>query len=111
MGEGSAAGPVRGAAAGGDGAEHSAVGVTNKPTARVLALMRFRRRVERLHALGPAPLACFIREVGRDCPGARPFLAARLQQYATIDPELVAQLGGREFVRIGLVVVPPDGSA
>ena len=61
-------------------------------TAQVGNRARRERLVERLHRLGPAPLACFIREVeaGAD-------IDATLVAYSALDPDFIRSFGSYEF--------------
>ena len=64
--------------------------------AQAVADLAFRRRVERLHSLGPRVLGELLTEIGeqRLC---RTYLEQRIRQYAGIDPEHLAALGGDRF--------------
>lgn len=73
----------------------------------MLQVLRFHRRVERVHRLGPAPLGYLLIEVARACPEARAVLAERLRLFAAIDPELVRALGADRFAP-SLIDVPRD---
>ncbi len=57
---------------------------------------RFERMVERLHRLGPRPLAELLIEIARGT-GQSSFIAARLQAYAGLAPEIVRALRADQF--------------
>ena len=59
--------------------------------------LRFARKVETLHSLGPRPLYEFLSELaGGDTPLALD-IEIQLDRYGKLDPGLVDQLGGREL--------------
>ncbi len=70
--------------------------MTNSTTP--LADFRLARDVERILALGPRPIIELLVEIGeqRLC---RTYLEQRVRQYAGIDPEHLAALGGDRFPR------------
>ncbi len=70
--------------------------MTNSTTP--LADFRLARDVERILALGPRPIIELLIELGeqRLC---RTYLEQRVRQYADIDPEPLAALGGDRFPR------------
>ena len=53
----------------------------------------FRRRVDRLHALGPRPLGEFLAELAAR-PGSAGAVITTLNRYAVIDAALLHDLGG-----------------
>ena len=57
---------------------------------------RFDRLVERVHRLGPRPLAELIAEIAT-ATGEPGLIADRLQAYAGLDPEIVRAVGGDRF--------------
>ena len=66
--------------------------------APVVADLRFRRDVERVHCLGPRALYEMLTEIGeqRLC---RTFIEQRVQRYSEIDPDHLAALDGDTFPR------------
>ncbi len=60
--------------------------------------LAFRRTVERIHRLGPRPLAELLAEIGeqRLC---RTYLEQRIRRYADIDPEHLVALDAEGFPR------------
>ena len=74
--------------------------------AEVVADLAFRRKVERLHRLGPRAVTELLTEIGeqRLC---RTYLEQRVRRYAEIDPEHLAALGGDRFPRPPLYEVAP----
>ncbi len=69
-----------------------------------LAGRRFEHLVERLHRLGPRPLAELLIEIAH-CTGQSSLIADRLQAYAGLDPELVCALGADTFPPAPLQVI------
>ncbi len=65
---------------------------------------RFERMVERVHNLGPRPLAELLIEIARRT-GQSIFIADQLQAYAALDPEIVRFVGGDKFPPMPLGVV------
>ncbi len=57
---------------------------------------RFRRLVEKVHAMGPRVLAEYLMELSRHYSLATP-IEAMLQRYATLSPETVRKLGGGDW--------------
>ena len=74
--------------------------------AEAVADLAFRRKVERILALGSRPIIELLIEIGeqRLC---RTYLEQRVQRYAEIDPEHLAALGGDRFPRPPLYEVMP----
>ena len=64
--------------------------------AEIVANVRFRQQVERLHALGPRVTAELLAEIGTE-RSIMPIINAKLQTYAEIDPEALRALGGDKF--------------
>ena len=60
--------------------------------------LRFARKVERLHKLGPAPLFYMLTECGRQ-RGLMTFIETLVDRYADLDPDTVKSLGGDQFVQ------------
>ena len=65
---------------------------------------RFERQVKHLHNLGPRAVAEFLSEIATTTGQSR-FIAARLQVYAKLDPEIVRAVGGDRFPPMPLEVV------
>ena len=61
--------------------------------------LRFARKVERFHKLGPAPLFYMLTECGQQ-RGLMTFIEALVDKYADLDPELVKAMGADEFVQL-----------
>ena len=57
-----------------------------------ISRQRFQRFVEQLHALGPPPLAHFIRDIKRGGD-----IDALLEEYAALPADFVAAYGGDKF--------------
>ncbi len=64
--------------------------------AEIVADVRFRQQVERLHALGPRVTAELLAEIGTE-RSIMPVINAKLQTYAEIDPAALRALGGDKF--------------
>ena len=73
-------------------------------TAQPLAGPRFERQVERLHNLGPRPLAEILAEIAA-VTGRPDIVADRLQAYAQLDPEILRAVGADRFPPMALEVV------
>ena len=61
--------------------------------------LRFRRRVESLHALGPQAVGRFLAEIGAERSIRTP-IDQKLESYAALSPRIVAELGAADW--------PPD---
>ena len=74
------------------------------PYAEIVADLRFRRQVERLHAFGPRATGALLAEIGeqRHC---RTSIEQRLAAYAALDSEVIRELDGDEFPRSPLYKV------
>ncbi len=57
---------------------------------------RFERMVDRVHSLGPRPLAELLAEIAT-ATGEPGLIADRLQAYARLDPEIIHALGADRF--------------
>ena len=64
--------------------------------AEIVADLRFRQQVERLHALGPRVTAELLAEIGIE-RSIMPVINAKLRTYADIDPEALRAVGGDKF--------------
>ena len=75
-------------------------------TASIVAELKFRRDVERLHRLGPRAVHELLTEIGeqRLC---RTFIERRVERYSEIHPEHLATLDGGVFPRPPLREVAP----
>jgi hypothetical protein len=71
--------------------------------ANITSRLRFQRLVERLHALGPAPLGHFIRDLESGKP-----LQQTLEAYADLPADFIAALSGDRFTPYLLAI---DGGA
>jgi hypothetical protein len=68
-------------------------------------VLRQQRQVRRLYRLGERAVAEFIDELRRHHPDLADDLDRRLERYASVDPLLVAALGGDKFAPLPLHVV------
>ena len=57
---------------------------------------RWERMIERVHALGPRPLAEMLSEIAA-ATGEPGLIADRLQAYAALDPAVLRAVGGDRF--------------
>ena len=64
--------------------------------ADVVADLRFRRQVERLHHLGPRAVAELLAEIGAE-RGITTIVDRKLDRYAEIDPAAIEAVGGERF--------------
>ena len=65
---------------------------------------RLERMVERVHALGPRPLAELLAEIAADT-GATNLVVGLVEKYAELDPGVVRAVGGDRFPPMLLGVV------
>ena len=65
-------------------------------TAQALAGPRFERQVEHLHRLGPRAVGEFLAEIAT-ATGQPALIAARLEEYFRLDPEILRAVGGDRF--------------
>ncbi len=72
---------------------------------QLLAGQRLDRLIERVHALGPRPLAELLGEIAT-ATGEPGLIADRVAAYARLDPDLVCALGGDRFPTMPLAVLP-----
>jgi len=63
------------------------------------------RVIERVHALGPRPLAEMLAEIAT-ATGKPDLIADRVEAYAALDPEIVRAVGANSFPVMPLQVVP-----
>ena len=73
--------------------------------ADVVADLRFRRRVERLHRLGPRVTAELLAELGAEL-GVQTPIDQKLAAYVEIGPEALEAAGGDKFWPVPLREVP-----
>ncbi len=64
--------------------------------AEVVADMRFRRRVLRLHRLGPRVVGELLAEIGAE-RGIQTIIEQKLATYAKLDPGMIEAAGGSDF--------------
>ncbi len=64
--------------------------------AELVAALRFRRQVERLHQLGPRATAELLAEIGAE-RSIQTIIEHKLATYAEIDPAAIEAAGGLEF--------------
>ena len=69
---------------------------TGSVAAETVASLRFRRRVERIHSLGPRVTAELLAEIGAE-RSIRTVIDQKLERYAGLDPKAVAVTGGDDF--------------
>jgi hypothetical protein len=67
-------------------------GSENRPSNQGWQRVRRQRLVERLHRLGPYPLWHFLRAIEGGAP-----IWPTLEEYAALDANFIAALGGRDF--------------
>jgi len=63
----------------------------------IAAGQRFERMVERVHALGPRPLAELLAEIAT-ATGRPDIIADRVEAYARLDADFIRFLGGDKFL-------------
>jgi len=75
----------------------------------VQARLRYEWRIERLHRLGPRPVAEFVLEIVEALAGSdierRALIEARLDAYCRLNPEVLAELGGDRCASVPLTVI------
>ena len=64
--------------------------------AEIVADLKFRRQVIRLHRQGPRAVGEFLAEIGAEFSVQTP-IDKKLDIYAEIDPEILEAAGGDEF--------------
>ncbi len=69
---------------------------TGSAAAETVANLRFRRKVERIHSLGPRVTAELLAEIGAE-RNIRTVIDDKLERYAGLDPKAVAVTGGDDF--------------
>ncbi len=74
--------------------------------AQVVADLRFRRRVERVHVLGPRVTAELLAELGAE-RSIMTLIDGKLERYAELDPEAVEATGAGDFWPAPLHEVEP----
>ena len=78
-----------------------------KVAAEVAADLRFQRRVERVHALGPRATAELLAELGAE-RSIMTLIDQKLGSYAELDPEVLKVAGGDDFWPAPLYEVQPS---
>ena len=73
--------------------------LTAGAAADIASDVRFRRRVERLYALGPQAVGRFLAEIGAERSIRTP-IDQKLERYAALSPRVVAELDAADW--------PPD---
>ena len=74
--------------------------------AEIVAGLKFRRRVERLHALGPRVLAELLAEIGAE-RSIQTIVDLKLDRYAGLNPEAIEAAGGDAFWPLPIHKVQP----
>jgi len=74
--------------------------------AEVVADMKFRRQVLRLHRLGPRVTAELLAEIGAE-RSITTIIDQKLKKYASLDPEALEATGGDDFWPVRLHKVEP----
>ena len=72
----------------------------------IVARLRFRRQVERLHALGPRVTAERLAELGAEC-SIMTVIDAKLTRYTGLEPEALEVTGGDRFWSAPIYEVEP----
>ncbi len=72
--------------------------------AEIVADLRFRRQMERLHRLGPRVTAELLAELGSE-RSIQTIIDEKVARYAAIDPSVVHVLGGDRFATPPLTVI------
>ncbi len=63
--------------------------------AEVVADLRFRRQIQKLHDLGPRPIAEFLGELGAE-RSIRSIIDRKLERYAALDPKALEATNGSD---------------
>ena len=74
--------------------------------AEIVAQLRFRRQVERVHALGPRVLAELLAEIAVE-RSIRVIVERKLDRFAGLDPDALNATGGDQFPPTPLHLVSP----
>ena len=69
---------------------------TGNVAAETVANLRFRRKVEQVHSLGPRVTAELLAEIGAE-RSIRTVIDQKLEVYADLDPKAVTVTGGDDF--------------
>ena len=83
----------------------SAAAIEKPVKADAVADLRFRRRVERLHRLGPRAAAELLAEIGAE-RSIRTIVDRKLATYAGLDPAALKAVGDDKFCPAPLREVP-----
>ncbi len=67
-----------------------------EPVGQIVADMRFRHQVLRLHRLGPRVTAELLAEIGAE-RAIQTVIDQKLDRYAELEPEALAAAGGNDF--------------
>ena len=65
-------------------------------SAEIVADMKFRRRVQRVHQLGDRVFGEMLAEIGAE-RGIQTIIDEKLKKYADLDPEVLEAAGGDRF--------------
>ncbi len=74
----------------------SAISERRRKPGEIAAELKLERMVQRVHSLGPRPLAEMLAEIAL-ATGAPDLIADRVEAYARLDPEIVRALGADRF--------------
>ena len=74
--------------------------------AEIVASLRFRRKVERVHSLGPRVTAELLAELGAEW-NIRTIIDSKLERYAGLDRAAVHATGGDDFWPVPLTETRP----
>lgn len=72
--------------------------------AEIVADLRFRRKVQRLHRLGDRVLDEFLAEIGAE-RGITTIIERKVERYVALDPKALKTLGGDRFPPLPIRVV------
>ena len=80
-------------------------GLNNPGAAEIVADLKFRRQVERVHALGARVTAELLAELGAE-RSIQTIIDRKLDTYAALDPEAIEAAGADRFGSLPIHEVP-----